>query len=376
MRITSFLLLAIVFLAFVGATPVAGQEAKPEAVAPPAGPQRQAYDTLLAQWKGLLAELEQLQAKFRTASETEKVDIRKNFAALVTKGDTMEKELIQAAEKAFIEAPNADPKLTEMLLVVASQNVARDNYIEAYRLAKMLIDNKCADKHIYDLAGVAAFATGDFDSSEKYLKMAKEQDAISSTGEARMRSLPKYKKLWAVESKLREQEAKADDLPRVLFKTNRGDIELELFENEAPIAVANFISLVDKGFYNGLTFHRVLPGFMAQGGCPEGTGTGGPGYNIPCECQQPNHRKHFIGSISMAHAGRDTGGSQFFLTFAPVDHLDGRHTVFGRVVKGLEVLPELQRRDPSKPGQPAPDKIEKATVLRKRNHEYVPKKSG
>ena len=163
MRITSFLLLAIVFLAFVGATPVAGQEAtpeaKPEAVAPPAGPQRQAYDTLLAQWKGLLAELEQLQVKYRTASETEKVDIRKNLDALVTKGDTMEKELIQAAEKAFIEAPNADPKLTEMLLVVASQNVARDNYIEAYRVAKMLIDNKCADKHIYDLAGVAAFAT-------------------------------------------------------------------------------------------------------------------------------------------------------------------------------------------------------------------------
>ena len=376
MRITSCLLLAVILPAFVGVAPAGGQDTATEAVAPEVGPQRQAYDKVFAQWKKLLTELEQLQAKYRTASETEKVDIRKKYGALVKRGDAMKKELAQAAEKAFIEAPNADKELTELLLEFTAENVRRDNYIEAARSGKMLIDNKCANNHVYDLAGVAAFAAGDFDNSEKYLKMAKEKNAISGMGEARLRSLPKYKKLWAEESKIRRQEAEADDLPRVLLKTNRGDIELELFENEAPIAVANFVSLVDKGFYNGLTFHRVLPGFMAQGGCPDGTGRGGPGYNIPCECHQPNHRKHFIGSLSMAHAGRDTGGSQFFLTFLPTEQLDVKHTVFGRVVKGFDVLPKLQRRDPSKPGQPAPDKIEKATVLRKRNHEYVPKKSS
>ena len=125
------------------------------------------------------------------------------------------------------------------------------------------------------------------------------------------------KAAWAKEKKIREAEDKADDLPRVLLKTSAGDIEIELFENEAPNTVLNFITLVDKGFYNGLKFHRVLPGFMAQGGDPKGDGTGGPGYTIPCECYQANHRLHFRGSLSMAHAGRDTGGSQFFLTFVP-----------------------------------------------------------
>jgi cyclophilin family peptidyl-prolyl cis-trans isomerase len=191
------------------------------------------------------------------------------------------------------------------------------------------------------------------------------------------KSLPYYKKEWARERRLRQAEAKADDLPRVLLKTSQGDIELELFENEAPNTVANFISLVEKGFYNGLSFHRVLPGFMAQGGDPKGDGTGGPGYRIRCECYEDNHRMHFRGSLSMAHTPqRDTGGSQFFLTFLPTQGLDGKHTVFGRVIKGMDVLAKLHRRDPDAEGQPKPDKIVEAKVLRKRDHKYVPEKMG
>ena len=138
--------------------------------------------------------------------------------------------------------------------------------------------------------------------------------------------------------------------------------------------MGNFVNLVESGYYDGLTFHRVLPGFMAQAGCPDGTGRGGPGYSIPCECHQDDYRRHFRGSLSMAHAGRDTGGSQFFLTFKRTSHLDGRHTVFGRVVEGLDVLSALQRRNPQQAGQPEPDRITKAEVLRKRDHEYKPTK--
>ena len=164
----------------------------------------------------------------------------------------------------------------------------------------------------------------------------------------------------------------------MLIKTNKGDIEVELFENEAPNTVANFITLVEKGFYNGLTFHRVLPAFMAQGGDPKGDGTGGPGYSIPDECNRPNHRLHFRGSLSMAKAARpDSGGSQFFITFVPTSHLDGKHTVFGRVIKGFDVLAKIQRRDPEDKGDiPDPDKIIEAKVLRKRPHEYAVKKTG
>ena len=123
-------------------------------------------------------------------------------------------------------------------------------------------------------------------------------------------------------------------MSKVIFETDKGKITFELFSNDAPNTVDNFIKLVNDDFYNGLAFHRVIPGFMAQGGCPntrEGSngmpGTGGPGYSIKCEI---NSRKHLKGSLSMAHAGKDTGGSQFFIVYEPQPHLDGVHTVFGK----------------------------------------------
>ena len=116
---------------------------------------------------------------------------------------------------------------------------------------------------------------------------------------------------------------------------------------------------------------------MAQTGCPRGDGTGGPGYNIYCECFQENHRNHFRGSLSMAkQSPPNTAGSQFFLTFQPTPHLNGKHTVFGRVIDGLDVLAKIQRKNPNEASQASviPDRIVKATVLRKRDHAYVPEK--
>ena len=173
----------------------------------------------------------------------------------------------------------------------------------------------------------------------------------------------------------RKAEAEADDLPRVKISTSVGDIVVELFENEAPNTVANFVSLVEKKFYDGTPFHRVIAGFMAQGGDPTGTGGGGPGFTIACEVDAPGARKHFRGTLSMAHAGPDTGGSQFFLTFRPTEHLDGKHTVFGRVIEGFDVLPKIMRTTDEQgrtvAGVP-PDRIVKAEVLRKRDHPYIP----
>jgi peptidylprolyl isomerase/peptidyl-prolyl cis-trans isomerase B (cyclophilin B) len=149
---------------------------------------------------------------------------------------------------------------------------------------------------------------------------------------------------------------------------------VELFEDQAPNTVASFISLVEKGFYDGILFHRVIAGFMAQGGDPTGTGGGGPGYRFKDELNTPEARMHFRGSLSMANSGPDTNGSQFFLTFRPTPHLNGRHTVFGRVIEGMDVLANLNRVQPPKTGGPPEnaDKIVKATVVRKRDHEYKP----
>ena len=133
---------------------------------------------------------------------------------------------------------------------------------------------------------------------------------------------------------------------RVKIKTAKGDMVVELYDNETPITVNNFLKLVEKGFYNGLNFHRVLPNFVIQGGCPNKNGTGGPGYTIPCEITAPK-QFHDRGVMSMAHAGRNTGGSQFFICHnrAGTAHLDGNHTCFGKVIEGLDVIDAIRPMD-------------------------------
>lgn len=125
--------------------------------------------------------------------------------------------------------------------------------------------------------------------------------------------------------------------------TQKGTMKVEFFENDAPGTVANFVKLSKDGFYDGLTFHRVLPDFVIQGGCPQGTGIGGPGYKIDCELDGDN-QFHDKGVLSMAHAGRNTGGSQFFICHSRNNtaHLDRNHTCFGKVVEGLEVIDTIQ----------------------------------
>jgi cyclophilin family peptidyl-prolyl cis-trans isomerase len=143
---------------------------------------------------------------------------------------------------------------------------------------------------------------------------------------------------------------------RARFKTERGEFVTELYASQAPMTVENFVNLARSGFYDGTTFHRVIPGFMAQGGDPTGTGTGGPGYSFGDEFS-PDLRHDGPGVMSMANAGPGTNGSQFFITFGPTPHLDGRHSVFGRVVEGMEVVQSIRERDPQRDRQPG-DRID------------------
>lgn len=137
---------------------------------------------------------------------------------------------------------------------------------------------------------------------------------------------------------------------KAVFDTVRGTIELELYADEVPGTVANFEKLANAGFYDGTKFHRVIPNFMVQGGDPLSksgsgrVGTGGPGYTIKCETRKNTH-KHIAGTLSMAHAGKDTGGSQFFICHSPQGHLDGVHTVFGQVTKGMDVVNAIKGND-------------------------------
>ena len=173
---------------------------------------------------------------------------------------------------------------------------------------------------------------------------------------------------WEEELKKREAEAKADDLPRVKFVTSKGEIVAELFENEAPNAIASFIDLCEKKFYDGTVFHRVIPNFMAQGGDPnskdknpKNDGQGGPGYQFEDEFPE-GYRRHFRGVLSLANHGKDTNGSQFFITHRPTEHLDGKHVVFGRVLEGMAVVDSITQGDT----------LTTVEILRKRPHAYRP----
>ena len=151
----------------------------------------------------------------------------------------------------------------------------------------------------------------------------------------------------------------SEKLPKIQIQTERGNMTIEMFEDEAPNTVANMISLIEKGYYDGLNFHRVIPNFMIQGGCPHGTGTGGPGYDFDDECT-PDRRHDSAGILSMANAGPGTNGSQFFITHGPTPHLDGKHTVFGKVTEGQEVVDEIKQGDV----------MQTVVVLQKRDRVY------
>lgn len=134
------------------------------------------------------------------------------------------------------------------------------------------------------------------------------------------------------------------DLKKAVIETEKGKIVIALFEKDAPLTAQNMEKLIRSGFYNGLTFHRVVKDFVAQGGDPKGDGTGGPGYTIPDELAN-NPNRHIRGAVSMAHSGPDTGGSQFFIVYQPQRHLDGKHTVFGQVVEGMDIADKLTPGD-------------------------------
>lgn len=354
------------------------------------------FDAALKKWDDLRDQLQQAQVDYKMAKAADRPPIAEKFNKLKADGEKLQPEMMKIAEEALKKNPKSVP-ITTFFASFANGYYDADQYEEALRLAELLIAADYSNKRIYNLAGRAAFNLNEFEKAEKYLKIAQENSALDGRADGYMQSVAKYKELWKKEQALRDAESKLTGekaLPRVLLKTTKGDITLELFEDQAPQTVGNFINLVEKGFYNGLTFHRVIHEYMAQGGDPKGDGFGGPGYEIFCECYKPEHRNHFRGALSMAHSGKDTAGSQFFLTFLPVGAYDGKdvnpknegtpHTVFGRVVSGFDALTKLQKRQPQSsmhnfgpktPPAPA-DKILEAKVLNKRNHPYEPTKTA
>ncbi|MEZ5942973.1 MAG: peptidylprolyl isomerase [Planctomycetaceae bacterium] len=334
------------------------------------------FKKLCADRDAALAKIDELRTAFQTATPDKRVAIEEEFGTVVTDLRErifvgLEKLLPEQLEKNF-----EDQQVRETAAMIMQIAFQENRYQDVLKVTEKVSSLDPQDADALNLNGVARFAEHDFAGAlAQFEKAAKANLLIPELGGRYQKDAKDYVEYWKTESATRERtDAIADpnlQLPQVLLKTTQGDILIELFEDEAPNTVANFISLVESKYYDGLRFHRVIPGFMAQGGCPNtrddaqgAPGTGGPGYNIKCETGVPNARVHFSGSLSMAHAGKDTGGSQFFLTHLPTSHLNGVHTVFGRVVKGLDVARSLSMGD----------QITSATVVRKRNHAYQPEK--
>lgn len=336
------------------------------------------------EWTGLVKDmasykekLESLQLKFSKATAAEKGKIR---LEAVTLNNTFQKQILARMTELAPQAFKLNPDDSVAAELMLQSLLAKNQYSELVKVAESVLKKNPKAQLALNYCGVGMFATHDFEGAVKVLKTAEAEGLLmSDQGGRYLDEAEQYIEFWKTEQAIRAKEDAAtgdEQLPIVNFSTTKGDIEILMLENEAPNTVANFISLVEKKYYDGLKFHRVLPGFMAQGGCPNSrenvsaVGSGGPGYVIPCECYGENVRRHFAGSLSMAHAGRNTGGSQFFLTHLPTSHLnpepgktEGVHTVFGRTIKGLDVILALEKDD----------EIKSAVVVRKRNHKYVPK---
>ncbi len=332
------------------------------------------WPTLVTRKKEFLKKIDKLKKQFDDSDNDARQKLAKEFQG-------MQQEFVSDVQRGMIDlAPKIyakDPTDVDAAEIVVAEAFQENKYRQVIEMVGQVTKAGKKSAPLLTFLGISQFATHDFITAEKTLLAARKADenVFPLIGGPFLEACESYVDYWTKEQDIRAKEKQANDLPQVVFKTNKGDIVIELYENEAPNTVANFISLVEKKKYDGIKFHRVIPNFMAQGGDPntldddpQNDGQGGPGYSIPCECYNENARIHFQGSLSMAHAGKDTGGSQFFITHLPTPHLNPNveeergHTVFGRVIKGLDIALALR----------IGDEIESAKVLRKREHPYKP----
>ena len=340
---------------------------KAEAPLPPSPP----YQESLQAWKTQIKKLQGIRDRLTVAQGDDQADLQKAYMQAVAHAKPALWDFTAAAEASLREGDQHQKEAASFLKERIGGLLDTDDFERAFRIGQLLLDHGYDNRTTMEAAGIAAVMTNHFQQAREYLQQADQKEPLSSIGKEMLAKISDMEAVWEEEEEIRKAEATADDLPRVRLQTTQGDVVVELFENESPETVANFIDLVENGFYEELDFHRVIPHRVAQGGCPNGDGTGGPGYSIRCESMDGEYRRHFRGSLSMARTSEpNSAGSQFFFCMAPLNDLDGQYTVFGRIIEGMDVLAKLQRQDGKSELLPPADRILKAKVERKRDHAY------
>lgn len=294
---------------------------------------------------------------------------------VLERGAEVMTRLIDATLEAYRDDPD-NAEAQRLLEVLADTCLASDRYEDAARMARALVDQGVEGPEPYRWLGLASLELMQLDLAEECFRRVESRGGTDEKIQAAWDRLERMREPWAKEQAVREAEAAADNLPRVLLRTTRGDIVVELYEDQAPNTVAQFISLVEDQFYNGLEFFRVETHFAAVTGCPANNGTRGSGFQILNEFDREDRRMAVRGTLSMVDQhGQGTLGSQFFIALSNFGALDAvaKNTVFGRVIEGMEVVEALRRVNPSTTdAEFMRDRIESAEVLRKRNHAYQP----
>ncbi|MDO4857002.1 MAG: peptidylprolyl isomerase [Thermoguttaceae bacterium] len=387
MKRFSRMFFAAVFVLGISAVSfVAAQTAeKKSAPSPAAGveagmkPAMAKYRQAQADLKSALREAAELQRKYLgiKTTEEEKEEIGEKLEKISKVVSKIHPKLFDLAEKAWLEEPSReDGEFLNFIIQVLETRMTVGEYERANAIMQGLISLKIPDilPDLYDAAGEIAFMLNDFEQAARYLELAEQNKVLSERCAGFKKDLSYYRTSWAKESVFRQQDSEKKDLPRVTLDTTKGKIVLELYEDQTPNTVANFVYLVEKGYYDGMFFEQVIPGEGAVAGRSLENPDGGPGWSIRDEFDATNSRNHYRGTISMMRGEPNSAGSIFFISFSPIKDLDGKYVVFGRVIEGMDVLTKLQIMDPANPDPMAePDQIEKASAVTKRDHKYRPK---
>ncbi|MDB4766591.1 peptidylprolyl isomerase [bacterium] len=321
-------------------------------------------------------------------------DWKDKWEAAVSAIEPLRKEFEILSTDLFLN--NADDEgvpdsLPDTMFAILPKLLETDHNADTISTARRLLKIQPENSQVKMDLGLVLLRTNQFAEANKIIDSIPRTDIekVAGADNKLVKVRKQLESYYEEEKEIIAAETAADDLPRVELLTTQGPIVVELFENEAPDTVGNFIHLVEDGFYKDMIFHRVLAGFMAQVGSvvrlPDGYVSKEPGYTIYDEAK--DGRRHYSGYLSMAKTSEpNTANGQFFITFAPTNYLDGRHTVFGRVIEGLEnvgrIKPTFEEKETEKDkppeevplNEPNPDRIIDAKVIRKRDHDYVPNK--
>jgi cyclophilin family peptidyl-prolyl cis-trans isomerase len=373
----------------------AATEAQPPAIAPDAGEVPESDSSALAQaYRERLADLKKQMKNLRKKIVEHHTDLSADRDSKLQEWQKVSQEAREASarfRKAAIDLYRSDSQryatVGDLLFGMLKEECEADRFDGMNEVGKVLVEQKYPHPDVDGIAGLAAFGEHDFEFSEQCLRRAIQTGVDTAVPPQVLQSIEQLKEDWKKELELRAAEAQADDLPRVRISTTKGVIVLELFEDDAPETVANFLYLAKNGFYDGRPIFRVLKHFVAQTGCERGDGSGSAGYTVRGEMKSPRARKHFRGSVAVALGSDpatqatdyDSGSAQFFFDLLASPPMNGEYCVFGRVLEGMEVLGELTKIDLSSKDAKEeysgvnPDSMVRVEIVRQRKSSYIPK---